>query len=173
MLPLIEEAYQVCKRRVERNHPVELNFRLFLPGGKTLRVYPQPIDVPDEFIAHAKDLLVAKVVEMIHQERPEAILLVFETWFKRIPSSGDKAQDEAALKRIGQRGVEAEPDKEEGEFFYYETPDSIVQYLSRIRTDGGKRTLLPPELKPVKYHRPSRLSHFYQKAREYADREDR
>jgi hypothetical protein len=158
---------------MERNRHVGLNFHLFLPGGKTLIVYPQTIGIPDEFIAHAKDRFVAKVLEMIHQQRPEAILLVMEIWLKRIPFSGDKAQDEADLERMMQRGVEAEPDREEGIVFYYETPDSVVPYLSWITTDGGERTLLPPEQRPVQHPRPSRMGNFYQKAREYADRRDR
>jgi hypothetical protein len=173
MLPQIEEAYQDCKRRVERNRLVRLNFRLFLPGGKTLVIFPQTRGVPDESIDRAKDLLVDTVVEMIHRERPEAILLVLEAWFKRIPFSGDKAEDEAALERVEQRGVRAEPDREEGVVFYHETPNSIAQYLSRIRTIEGKRTLLPPERMRAVCLPSSRMAHLYQKARDYADRRDR
>jgi hypothetical protein len=159
---LFREAWELVAKRVNAGKRSKDRIRFFLTDGTT-----KTFDIPPMRDDQMKEDFLLITFKAINNHPVEALLLSYEAWFVEEDEKVVGVDLDAYLRNTPR--PRNHPKRREGVNFYYESADGIMlTALAEIITIKKKKRELArfSQIVPIKAR--NRMSHFFEKAREYS-----
>jgi len=159
---LFQEAWEFAAKRVNAGKHSKDRIRFFLTDGTT-----KTFDIPPMRNDSMKDEFLEITLQALNHHSIEALLLTYEAWFVQPDEKVNRRDINAYLNN--NPSPQDNPKRREGVNIYYEASDgTMLSALAEIITVKKNNRKLAKFFTIAPVEAQTRMSHFFQKAREYS-----